>query len=382
MGPDRQNANRAATARARELGEAHSMSHNRPSTLPLAAAVALQACAATACGARHQRESPSIEFTGVPAAAVGGPRRLAPISGRVKGARANQQVVLFAHAGAWWVQPFRSRPFTHIQADSTWKSEIHLGAEYAALLVEPDYHPPVTVDALPAIGGGVVAVAKVKGTGGFVEPASKTIAFSGYDWVVRQVMNERFGRNEYDARNVWVDAKGHLHLLLTQRNGQWTSAEVVLTRHLGYGTYVFQVRDVSQMDPASAFSMYTWDEFGADQNYREMNIDMSRWGDPHARNARYVLDPDHVATNVFRFDAPPGTLTHSLKWEPGRVSFATMRANDTGAHAPPAAQWQMTAGVPTAGTESIHLTLLYVRSSPSPPSGNVEVVVERFLYLP
>jgi len=354
------------------------MPSHRPSRIAFAGVVSLQTCLAAGC---WRRASPSIEFTLVPEAAVGGPAKLAPVSGRVRGARANQRIVLFARSGGWWVQPFRTRPFTSIDADSTWKSTIHLGTEYAALLVEPDFHPPVTTDTLPAIGGGVVAVATVKGTGGFVRPARKTIAFSGYDWVVRQDPNERYGRNDYDARNVWVDQEGHLHMLLAERNGQWSSAEVHLARHLGYGTYLLDVRDVTQMDPASAFSMYTWDDSGADQNYREMNIDVSRWGDPHARNGRYIVQPEHVATNVFRFDAPAGPLTYSLKWEPGRVSFTTMHGGDSG-RAVPEAQWQATAGVPSPHTESIYLTLLYVRSSAAPPRGNVEVVVEKFAFLP
>jgi len=354
------------------------MPSHRPSCIAFAGVVALQACLAAGCSGSA---SPSIEFTQVPEAAVGGPAKLAAVSGRVRGAHANQRIVLFARSGGWWVQPFRTRPFTSIDADSTWKSTTHLGTEYAALLVEPDYHPPVTTDALPAIGGNVVAVAIAKGTGGFVEPARKTIAFSGYDWIVRQEPNERYGRNDYDARNVWVDRDGHLHLLLAERNGQWSSAEVHLVRHLGYGTYLFDVRDTAEIDPASAFSMYTWDDFGADQNYREMNIDISRWGDARARNARYVVQPEHVATNVFRFDAPAGPLTYSLKWEPGRVSFATMHGGDS-ARSLPAAQWQAAAGVPRPRTESIHLTLLYVRSSPAPPRGNVEVVVEKFVFLP
>jgi hypothetical protein len=344
----------------------------------VAGATVLSACLSAGCG---RSSPPSIEFTQVPEASVGGPHATAPIAGRVKGARANQQIVLFARAGAWWVQPLRSRPFTHIEADSTWKSSIHLGTEYAALLVEPDYHPPITASALPAIGAGVVAVASVRGTGTYVEPEQKTIAFSGYDWAIRQGANERYGRNEYDARNVWVDADGHLHLLLTERNGRWTSAELRLTRHLGYGTYLFEVRNVSPMDPAAAFSMYTWDESGADQNYREMNVDISRWGDPRARNARYVIQPNQVATNVFLFEAPPGPLTYSIKWEPGRASFATMRGS-AGGPALPAAQWQATAGIPSPRTESIHLTLLYVHSAPAPPSGSVEVVIEKFTYLP
>jgi signal transduction histidine kinase len=83
---------------------------------------------------------------------------MAVIKGRVNGARAGQQIVLFARSGAWYVQPFIDQSFTKIQPDSTWSNSTHLGTEYAALLVEPGYRPPVTTDVLPSIGGGVIAV--------------------------------------------------------------------------------------------------------------------------------------------------------------------------------------------------------------------------------
>ena len=86
--------------------------------------------------------------------------------------------------------------------------------------------------------------------------------------------------NDYDGRNVWLDGDGRLHLLLTERDGRWTSADIRLTRSLGYGTYSFDVRDTSQLDPSAAFSMYTFDPLGSDQNFRELTVDVSRWGEP------------------------------------------------------------------------------------------------------
>jgi hypothetical protein len=89
-------------------------------------------------GACHSR-SPNVEFSRVPPADAGGPDKLDTIEGRVKGARPGQQIVLYARSeGLWWIQPFSNRPFTKIQGDSSWKSQTHLGTEYAALLVTPD----------------------------------------------------------------------------------------------------------------------------------------------------------------------------------------------------------------------------------------------------
>ena len=107
---------------------------------------------------------PSIEVTRVPSANPGGPEQLDYIEGRATGAGPDQQIVLYARSGVvWWIQPFRDRPFTKIQADSTWKNSTHLGTEYAAVLVDPGYRPESKIATLPEVGNGVVAVAIVAG---------------------------------------------------------------------------------------------------------------------------------------------------------------------------------------------------------------------------
>jgi hypothetical protein len=327
--------------------------------------------------------SPAIEFSVVPEAAVGGPDRRAPITGRVRGARPAQRIVLFSKSGSiWWVQPLRTRPFTNIEEDATWKSTVHLGTEYAALLVGPDYRPPATIEALPQHDPAVFAVATAKGLGAFTPTIPQTLAFSGYDWEIRQTPSDRGGVNDYDSRNAWTDGEKCLHLMLTQREGHWTSAEVQLTRALGYGTYVFVVRDTSRLDPAAAFGLLTWDDLGAEQNHRELDIEISRWGDPASHNAQYVVQPHYVAVNVFRFAAPSGRLTHSFRWEPGRASFKTTRGDGSTSGAPLVAQRDFTSGVPVPGGETVHMNLLYFHASPSPPGKDVEVVIEKFVYLP
>jgi hypothetical protein len=328
--------------------------------------------------------TPAIEFIVVPEAAVGGPDRRAPITGRVRGARPGQRIVLFSKSGAgvWWVQPLRSQPFTNIEADATWKSTVHLGTEYAALLVGPEYRPPATVDALPQQDPAVFAIAAAKGLGTFTPAIRQTLAFSGYDWEIRETPSERGGLNEYDGRNAWTDPEKCLHLVLTQRQGHWTSAEVQLTRALGYGTYVFVVRETSRLDPAAALGLLTWDDLGAEQNHRELDIEISRWGDPANQNAQYVVQPQYVAVNVFRFAAPSGRLTHSIRWEPGRASFKTTRGDGSTGGTPIVAERDFASGVPVPGSETVRMNLLYFRGSPSPPHNDVEVVVEKFVYLP
>ena len=94
---------------------------------------------------------------------------------------------------------------------------------------------------------------------------------------------------------------------------------------LGYGSYLFVVREISHLEPAVVLSMFTWDDSDADQNHREMNIELARWGDAGNKNAQFVVQPFYVPANVVRFNAPPGALTHSFRWESGKVTFRTVR---------------------------------------------------------
>ena len=320
-----------------------------------------------------------IQFTTVPEAGSGGSERMVRIAGRVTGAAPGQRIVLFAKSGVWWVQPLTAEPFTLVRPDSTWENTTHLGTEYAALLVDATFRPPDTTETLPR-GGSVLAAATVKGTG-TASVAPRVLTFSGYEWEVRQIPSDRGGQNDYDPANAWTDGDGLLHLRLANRHGAWTSAEVILTRSLGYGTYAFTVRDTSAMDPAAAFGMLTWDDEGSDQNHRELDIDISQWGDPGVPNAQYVVQPYYVPANVARFAAPKGTLTHSFRWEPGRASFRTTRGtNARGADV--VAQHVFTAGIPTPGAERVRINLYRFRYASRPPQGDVEVVIERFQYLP
>src|SRR5262249_54471445 len=164
--------------------------------LLLAFCIALNGCQ------QQNKIAPSIEFSKIPPAAQGGRERIDTIAGRVRNARPGQRIVIYARSGPWWVQPWPDRPFIPIQADSTWSTETHLGFEYAALLVDPDYRPLPTMDVAPTQGGSVVLVTIVKGTGTPTFAPAKPLKFSGYDWDVRTIASDKGGTNNlYDPDN-------------------------------------------------------------------------------------------------------------------------------------------------------------------------------------
>jgi hypothetical protein len=329
-----------------------------------------------ACGSSRP---PVIEFITVPEAGIGGAGRTEIIGGRVTGAKAGERVVLFAKAGTWWVQPFADKPFTTIKGDSTWESVTHLGTEYAAAVVAPGYQPPKTTDALPVAGRGVVAIATVvpKAAPGSPIPVSKKIQFSGYEWEITQIPSDSGGVSHRNlAENVSVDAKGRLHLQIAQKGAEWTCAEVAMLRSLGYGSYSFVVSEIPKLEPGVVLGMFVWDDVEAGQNHREMDVELSQWGDPDAKNAQFTIQPYYVAANVFRFNVPSGLLTHSFRWEPGQAFFKTAQSART------IAEHRFTSGIPAPGGEKVHLNLYTYGKSRTPLRNGVEVVIEKFEYLP
>jgi hypothetical protein len=331
------------------------------------------------CRSRAEGEGPAVAFTRIPQAESNRTDKLDVIQGSVSGARPGQQIVLYARAGAWWLQPLPNAPFTKIQ-DSQWVNSTHLGTEYAALLVEPGYRPSATLDELPGPGGEVVAVATAKGAPSSPSP---TLQFSGYEWRIRTAPSSRGDTsNLYDPANAWTDADGALHLRIAGQPGKWTCAEVTLTRSFGYGTYSFVVRDTSKLEPAAVLAMFTWDYAGGDDNNREMDVEISRWGDPASKNTQYVVQPFHVPANVARFDSPSGVLTHSFRWEPGRVTFRTARGAASTVRPEVVSEHVFTSGVPAPGAETVRMAFFVFGKTGQPLQNGAEVVVEKFEFLP
>jgi hypothetical protein len=335
------------------------------------------------CRSQGGSTKPFLQITLVPPADPGGPAHTSLIQGRVSGARAGQQIVLYARSGGvWWIQPLILNPFTEIQPDSTWKNTTHLGTDYAALLVEPGYHPSLKTAMLPTVGNGVDAVLVTKGE--TVAPTGqKIIHFGGYDWTALDGENDRGGGvNSYDSANAWTDQKGYLHLRMALHDGRWTCAEVNLTRSLGYGTYRFVVEDSAHLEPSAVLGMYTLDIGGKNDGPNELDIEMSRWGNPTGKNGQYVVQPFYVPENVARFAAPAGLLTHTFRWEPGMASFQTIHGSASSSGTKIISAHVFTSEIPAPATETVHIDLFAFHRSGNAEQNPAEVVIEKFEYLP
>ena len=334
------------------------------------------------CRGGPQRPAPAIEFSRIPEANRGGQQTQDVIEGFVQGAPPGAQIVLYAKSGRWWLQPLVTHPFTRlgIQAGRMkWTNATHLGTDYAALLVEPGYRPPAVMENLPKsggqAGGAVIAIASTKGA---ASPPSKIIAFSGYQWRLRDAPSSRGGaNNKYSPDNIWVDSAGAMHMKIGREGDHWTCAEAAMTTSLGYGTYRVTVGNASRLHGNVVFSMFTWDYARPDQSNGEMDMEYNYWQE-EKENFQYGLSPFY-GQNIMRVMVPPATLIHSLWWEPGRAFFRTVRGSVSSAN--PVAEHTFTSNVPTPGMESFRMCL-YLRRNHLNFKEGPEVVIEKFEYLP
>src|ERR1700729_1606847 len=329
----------------------------------------------TGCHSSLKESTPAVTFSKVAAAYQESPYKTDiserdykadTIDGRVTGARPGQRIVLYAKTdGRWGLCQQSGQPFTDIESDGRWKASVHLGLQYAAMLLDPTYNPPEQTESLPIVGNGIVALAVVNGEGPPpMLPSPKILNFSGYEWTTSAGPIFRAGsRNFFDSANVWTDEGGALHLRISGSPGKWAAAEVKLTRSLGYGTYRFQLRDVSHLEPSALLTLITWDGVGTENSRSGLNVELGRWGNPDNTNVNYVVQPYYVPANFVAFRAPPDAYTHSFRWEPGKVTFSTITGSGN-AGGRVINQHVFTSGIHTLDRKSVSISLFVFHQGP------------------
>src|SRR6266849_5823010 len=348
----------------------------------------------TGCHSSPKNSAPTVAFSKVPAAYQESPYKkdiferdykTDIIDGRVPGARPGQRIALYAKTdGRWGLCRQSDRPFANIESDGRWKASVHLGLQYAALLVDPTYDPPEQTESLPNVGNGVVTLAVVNGEGPApVLPSPKILNFSGYEWTTSTGPIFRAGsKHFFDPANVWTDERGALHLRISGSPGKWASAELKLTRSLGYGTYRLQVRDVSHLEPSAVLTLITWDGAGTETTRHELDVELSRWGHLDNTNVDYVVQPYYVPANFVAFRAPPGLYTHSFRWEPGKVTFSTVAGSGNSGGGRVISQHVFTSGVPSPEGQSVRIAWYIFNQGPVPQKNENEVIIDKFEHLP
>ena len=205
------------------------------------------------------------------------------------------------------------------------------------------------------------------------------IRFSGYEWEVKTSQSPAGpGPNYFGRDGVWVDSEGRLHLRIRFEEGRWTCAEVINRKSLGLGAYTFVVDDTSHLDPQVVLGLFTWDSNAPQENYREIDVEVSRWTEPANSNGQFVLKARESSDNIVRFEVPPGIVSHSFLWAASQVRFWSLLV--PGGRL--IREHTFSEGIPAAGSERARINLWLAGGQPPSNGQPAEVVIREFSFRP
>lgn len=215
------------------------------------------------------------------------------------------------------------------------------------------------------------------------EQTERTILFSGYEWTVAGSGLSRInpGQNYFSCseENVWVDAKGYLHLKITKKNDKWFCSNVKLKETHGYGRYVFHVcSHVDDLDKNVVGGLFTYLD-----DFNEIDIEFSRWGEDTDTNSQFTIQPAHKKGNIFRYsmDLPHKISTHIIDWQKDRIDFASYKGYH---HMKPAinkiiSEWSYTGDdIPCENEEKVMINLWLFKGMPPSDGKESEMIIKSF----
>jgi len=331
---------------------------------------------------------PAIEFTHVPPYGS-----FENLQGRVRCVEpARYKVAVYIYVSGWWTKPYWTSPLMPIGDDGSWACPIttggtdQLATRIAAFLVPNGYSPPLMSggQTLPSeLFRNAVAHAMAER-----EPVLRKIEFSGHTWNVKASETRAGPGPNYfsDSQDdVWVDESGQLHLRIVYRDNRWYCTEVFTSEPLGYGGYTFTLASrVDQLDKNVVLGLFTWDDTAPEYNYREIDIEFSRWGEEGGDNSQFVVQPWDHAGNRHRFNMllEGSHSLHRFNWTRGSVQFSSYqgRPPDLGG----AIETWVYAGpdIPPAGAGNARINLWLLNGDPPSDRQGVEVIIEAFKFAP
>lgn len=155
------------------------------------------------------------------------------------------------------------------------------------------------------------------------------------------------GNNKFTSNTVSLANANELTLQYKKVGATWEASEVrvLLPQNLmpfSYGTYKFSIKSVSTIDSSTGrvlapnlsedlvLGLFTWDDtedYASHENYNhEVDIEISRWGDPNNADAQFVVQPPEDP-HYHRFFTgagntySPGGKTYEFTWNPTSISW-------------------------------------------------------------
>lgn len=199
------------------------------------------------------------------------------------------------------------------------------------------------------------------------------------------------GPNAWEENNVWLDARGSLHLRIFERAGKWSCAEVTLKKRLGFGRYQFQVSGrLDKLDPNVVLGLFNYPtaDVGPDGT-NEIDIEFAGWGNEKNPIGNYTVWPAVLAlrqtSKPFPFTLATDDTTHRFDWSPAGVKFQSVRGHmDEGGNE--LASWSYFPDEPARRISQqpmpVHINL-WLFQGMSPKNGHgVEIVIHQFKFTP
>ncbi len=222
-----------------------------------------------------------------------------------------------------------------------------------------------------------------------LSPATpRTISFSGYQWTVREHPSAQGpGPNYFRQQQVWVDANGWLHLLLSKDSvtGNWLAAEITSQQNFGFGMYRFLVDGrPDRFDKNIVFGLFNYS--GRD-GYDEMDIEFARWGNAAFPNLNYTIwpakDPFKNAATTHEFSLNGNLSLHQFLRSADTVTCSSFQGAEALA---PALIYRSVFASPPASVSQlsmpVHINLWLFNGNPPGDGQRVEVIIRRFTFIP
>lgn len=182
----------------------------------------------------------------------------------------------------------------------------------------------------------------------FTNREGDVLTFAGRKWDIKS-SNALLGPGPNFFTNhpndVFVDGNGHLHLTVTERNGNWRCTEVVSQDTMGYGTYIWTIQgDPVNIDENIVLGLFTWDNntFQEEAN-SEVDIEFAKWGDrDEPYTLQYGVQPIAFGPyNEERVHKPEsnnsnwiGISTHAFTWTDTLITWQSWKGGAYGQREP------------------------------------------------
>jgi len=303
----------------------------------------------------------------------------------------NHRIAIYIYKNGWFNKPYWYPSTTDINPDGSFECDITTdsGDEYATkiaiFVIAKDYKPPL-------LDGEKELPEKIFKASYYYKIFQRGVLdFSGYKWIISSSkIPIGPGPNYFSSHpsDIFIDEKGRLHLKIVKRNEKWFCSAVILSQNLGYGTYIFYLSSRFDLfDKNTVVGLFTWDNNAPEFNYREIDIEFSKWGNDNFSNSQFVMQPSIYPKNIFRFNIflDNDKTTHFFKWTAKSILFQSLYGHKIKPenNKDIIAKWVYKGkDVPPTGGERAMINFWLVDGKPPSDEKEYEVIIEKFEFIP